>query len=253
MSINTVAVSGPRIVVAMDYDNAASCIAMAKRLDPRLCRLKVGKELFTAAGPQVVEALMSLGFDVFLDLKFHDIPNTTAKAVKAAAELGVWMVNVHASGGERMMLAARESIDKVQGLSVSESKPLLIAVTVLTSMEQQDLAGVGLNVEPRQQVLNLAKLTHQAGLDGVVCSAQEVTMLRAELGNDFALVTPGIRPLDSAADDQRRIVTPADAVALGSSYLVIGRPITQASDPVERCRAIAAEIDAEVNGKGVVS
>ena len=237
MALNMVEVAGPRIVVAMDYDNAASCVAMAQRLDPSLCRLKVGKELFTAAGPQVVEQLMGLGFEVFLDLKFHDIPNTTAKAVKAAASLGVWMVNVHASGGERMMLAAREQLDKVQGES-----PLLIAVTVLTSMERQDLAGVGLDVEPQQQVLNLAKLTRQAGLDGVVCSAQEVAMLRAELGSEFALVTPGIRPAGSAADDQRRIVTPADAVELGSSYLVIGRPITQAKDPVAKCQQIITEI-----------
>ncbi len=237
MALNMVKVAGPRIVVAMDYDNAASCVAMAQRLDPSLCRLKVGKELFTAAGPQVVDALMNLGFDVFLDLKFHDIPNTTAKAVKAAASLGVWMVNVHACGGERMMLAAREQLDKVQG-----SAPLLIAVTVLTSMERQDLAAVGLDVEPQQQVLNLARLTSQAGLDGVVCSAQEVSMLRAALGSDFALITPGIRPAGSAGDDQRRIVTPADAVALGSSYLVIGRPITQAQDPVAKCQQIITEI-----------
>lgn len=237
MVLSGVGVAGPRIVVAMDYDNAASCIAMAERLDPKLCRLKVGKELFTAAGPQVVERLMSLGFDVFLDLKFHDIPNTTAKAVKAAAELGVWMVNVHASGGERMMVAAREQLDKIAGPS-----PLLIAVTVLTSMERQDLRGVGLDVDPRDQVLNLAGLTRQAGLDGVVCSAQEVAMLRAELGERFCLVTPGIRPLDSAADDQRRIVTPADAVSMGSSYLVIGRPITQAVDPVLACKKISDEI-----------
>lgn len=237
MVVGGVNVAGPRIVVAMDYDNAASCIAMAKRLDPSLCRLKVGKELFTAAGPQVVEQLMSLGFEVFLDLKFHDIPNTTAKAVKAAAELGVWMVNVHASGGERMMIAAREQLDKVTGPS-----PLLIAVTVLTSMERQDLMGVGLDVDPRDQVLNLGNLTRNAGLDGVVCSAQEVAMLRAELGEKFCLVTPGIRPVDSAADDQRRIVTPADAIAMGSSYLVIGRPITQSMDPVFACKSISDEI-----------
>lgn len=237
MALSEIKVLGPQIVVAMDYDNAASCVAMAERLDPKLCRLKVGKELFTAAGPQVVERLMSLGFEVFLDLKFHDIPNTTAKAVKAAAELGVWMVNVHASGGERMMVAAREQLDKVAGPS-----PLLIAVTVLTSMERKDLAGVALDVDPRDQVLNLANLTRQAGLDGVVCSAQEVSMLRASLGNDFCLVTPGIRPADSAADDQRRIVTPADAIAMGSSYLVVGRPITQSQDPVLACEGIASDI-----------
>lgn len=237
MVLSRVEELGPRIVVAMDYDNAESCVAMAERLDPKLCRLKVGKELFTVAGPQVVEALMARGFEVFLDLKFHDIPNTTAKAVKAAAELGVWMVNVHASGGERMMLAAREQLDKVSGPS-----PLLIAVTVLTSMERQDLRAVGLDVEPQEQVLNLARLTQQAGLDGVVCSAQEVAMLRAKLGEAFALVTPGIRPQNSAADDQRRIVTPGDAIAMGSSYLVVGRPITQSADPVLACESIVAEI-----------
>jgi len=236
---------GPRILVAMDYDNAASCIAMATQLDPKLCRLKVGKELFTAAGPQVVEKLMGLGFEIFLDLKFHDIPNTTAKAVKAAAELGVWMVNVHASGGERMLVAAREQLDKC----AAKNKPLLIAVTVLTSMEKQDLVGVGLNIEPRQQVLNLASLTRQAGLDGVVCSAQETAMLRTELGDDFALITPGIRPAGSDANDQRRIVTPFDAIKQGSDYLVIGRPITQAQDPVDACRKIADEIQPVLIGE----
>jgi len=245
MSLNGTNGVGPRILVAMDYDNADSCMAMATRLDPKLCRLKVGKELFTAAGPQVVETLMGLGFEIFLDLKFHDIPNTTAKAVKAAAELGIWMVNVHASGGERMLLAAREQLDKV----AANNKPLLIAVTVLTSMEKQDLVGVGLNIEPRQQVLNLARLTRQTGLDGVVCSAQETAMLRAELGANFALITPGIRPAGCDANDQRRIVTPSDAIAQGSDYLVIGRPITQAPNPVEVCRAIAAEIQTTLSGE----
>lgn len=227
----------PRIVVAMDFDNASDCLAMAGRLDPALCRLKVGKELFTVAGPHVVDALMAKGFDVFLDLKFHDIPNTCAKAVKAAAELGVWMVNVHASGGQRMMEAARNELEKRSG-----DQPLLIAVTVLTSMEQSDLQQIGLDCEPQQQVLRLATLAQQSGMDGVVCSAQEAQMLSAKLGEKFCLVTPGIRPANTAADDQRRIVTPSDAINAGSHYLVIGRPITQAPDPVAACQAILASV-----------
>lgn len=229
----------PRILVAMDFDNPQACLEMASRLNPEWCRLKVGKELFTAAGPQVVESLMNRGFDVFLDLKFHDIPNTTAKAVKAAAELGVWMVNVHASGGERMMAAARNELEKRSG-----QVPLLIAVTVLTSMEASDLAQIGIAREPHEQVLKLATLAQQSGMDGVVCSAQEAGILSGALGSDFCLVTPGIRPADAAADDQRRIVTPTDAMAAGSHYLVIGRPITQAADPAAVCRAIATSIEA---------
>lgn len=227
----------PQILVAMDFDNTKSCLEMADRLSPELCRLKVGKELFTAAGPQVVEGLMKKGFDVFLDLKFHDIPNTTAKAVKAAAELGVWMVNVHASGGERMMAAARNELEKRTG-----ENPLLIAVTVLTSMEQSDLMQIGIAREPQEQVLHLASLAKASGMDGVVCSAMEASMLNRELGSEFCLVTPGIRPANAVADDQRRIVTPADAIAAGSHYLVIGRPITQSADPVATCREIAASI-----------
>lgn len=228
--------SGPRILVALDYSNAADTLALVDRLDPALCRLKIGKELFTSCGPAIVEQVMAKGFEVFLDLKFHDIPNTCAKAVKAAADLGVWMVNVHASGGRRMMEAAREVIE---GYS---QKPLLIGVTVLTSMEQSDLRDIGLDVEPQEQVVRLAKLTQTAGLDGVVCSAQEASLLRSTLGPDFDLVTPGIRPADSAADDQRRIVTPADAIALGSTYLVIGRPITQSADPIATLQKINQEI-----------
>lgn len=224
---------GPRIVVAMDFDNAEQCIAMAKRLSPQDCRLKVGKELFTACGPYIVEQLMTLGFEVFLDLKFHDIPNTTAKAVKAAAELGVWMVNVHASGGERMMLAARDILEQHSG-----QRPLLIAVTVLTSMEASDLVGVGIDRSPEEQVMKLAQLTQRCGLDGIVCSAQEASLLRTTFGSDFCLVTPGIRLESSPADDQRRTLTPSAAMAAGSSYLVIGRPITQSADPVTTCRSI---------------
>lgn len=226
------------IVVALDYDNAADAIALADRLNPSECRLKVGKELFTSSGPAVVEQLMKRDFEVFLDLKFHDIPNTCAKAVKAAAELGVWMVNVHASGGQRMMEAARNELEKYS------SPPLLIGVTVLTSMDEQDLVGLGIDATPQQQVLKLAKLAQQSGMDGVVCSAQEAQSLREQSGGDFCLVTPGIRPAGSAANDQRRIVTPVQALQWGSSYLVIGRPITQAQAPAEACAAILKDISA---------
>jgi len=229
--------TAPRIIVAMDYDNADDCLTMARRLSPEYCRLKVGKELFTRSGPAVVEQLIDLGFDVFLDLKFHDIPNTVAGAVRAAADLGVWMVNVHASGGERMMRAAREALDKCSG-----RRPILIGVTVLTSMSEEDLRQTGVERDAMAQVLHLARLSHQSGLDGVVCSAQEVSELRRQLGEDFCLVTPGIRPADSAADDQRRTLTPEEAIAVGSHYLVVGRPITQAADPVARCREIALSI-----------
>lgn len=225
--------SGSRIVVAMDFDNADQCLAMAKRLSPADCRLKVGKELFTVCGPRIVEQLMQLGFSVFLDLKFHDIPNTTSKAVKAAAELGVWMVNVHASGGERMMSEARNVLAQVNG-----PKPLLIAVTVLTSMESSDLKAVGIECSPEEQVLRLARLTQYCGLDGIVCSAQEAPLMRSHFGQEFCLVTPGIRLASSPTDDQRRTLTPSAAIAAGSSYLVIGRPITQAVDPIATCKSI---------------
>ncbi|MDR7089537.1 orotidine-5'-phosphate decarboxylase [Cellvibrio fibrivorans] len=223
----------PRIVVAMDFDNADQCLAIAKRLSPLDCRLKVGKELFTACGPKIVEQLMASGFEIFLDLKFHDIPTTTSKAVKAAAELGVWMVNVHASGGERMMVAAREILERRAG-----KPPLLIAVTVLTSMEASDLSGVGILCSPEEQVMRLARLTHSCGLDGIVCSAQEATLMRTQFGKDFCLVTPGIRLDTSPVDDQRRTLAPAAALVAGSSYLVIGRPITQSPDPAETCKSI---------------
>lgn len=226
-------VSGPRIVVAMDFDNADQCLAVAKQLSPLDCRLKIGKELFTACGPRIVEQLMRLGFEIFLDLKFHDIPSTTSKAVKAAAELGVWMVNVHASGGERMMIAAREALEGRTGRS-----PLLIAVTVLTSMEASDLSGIGIAGAPEEQVLRLAALTKNCGLDGIVCSAQEATLMRSHFGKDFCLVTPGIRLDTSPADDQRRTLTPAAAISAGSSYLVIGRPITQSPNPSDTCQSI---------------
>ncbi len=231
MSANTSATSSP-IVVAMDFSHSKACLDLASQLNPEQCRLKVGKELFTTAGPQLVEQLMSKGFDVFLDLKYHDIPNTVAKAIKAAADLGVWMVNVHASGGRRMLDAAKEAVDQ------SSMSPLLIAVTVLTSMTKEDLLSIGMDVDPEEQVMRLAKLTQMAGFDGVVCSAAEAHVLKAALGQDFCLVTPGIRLPGAAADDQRRIVTPQDAIANGSDYLVIGRPITQAADPAAVCESI---------------
>lgn len=229
--------TAPRIVVAMDYDSVDDCLTMARRLSPQHCRLKVGKELFTRGGPAVVERLQGLGFEVFLDLKFHDIPNTVAGAVRAAAELGVWMINVHASGGERMMVAAREAVDRASG-----PKPLLIGVTVLTSLSEDELRATGVTANPVEQVLHLAQLSHRSGLDGVVCSAREASALRRQHGGEFCLVTPGIRPADSGSDDQRRTVTPEAAVEAGSHYLVIGRPITQADDPIARCRTIAGQL-----------
>ncbi len=227
------------VIVALDYSTLAAVEAMAEQLDPGQCRVKVGKELFTQCGPQAVKLLADRGFDIFLDLKFHDIPNTVAGAVKAAADLGVWMVNVHASGGQRMMSAAREA------LACYRQAPLLTAVTVLTSMTEADLQGIGLSCSPIDQVQRLAKLAQDAGMDGVVCSAQETTLLRQQLGNDFLLVTPGIRPADAETDDQRRIATPVSAMASGSSYLVIGRPITQKSDPAAALAAINAELGIE--------
>jgi len=234
-------IQGPRIVVAMDFDNADDCFYMAKRLSPQYCRLKVGKELFTACGPRVVEYLMRLGFDVFLDLKFHDIPNTVAKAVKAAAQLGVWMVNVHASGGQRMMTAARDILEQ-HANHHNGHKPLLIGVTVLTSFDSHDLHSIGIAEEPEAHVLRLTQLAQHSGLDGVVCSAREASMLRSHFGKDFCLVTPGIRLENSPPDDQRRTLTPHAAMLAGSSYLVIGRPITKASDPVATCKSIIQSI-----------
>ena len=226
----------PKIIIALDYPNAAPALALADRLEPSLCRLKVGKELFTATGPAVLEKLMQRGFEIFLDLKFHDIPNTTAQACKAAASLGVWMINVHALGGRKMLEAAREAIAR------SEEQPKLIAVTVLTSMAQPDLAEIGINATSADMVLRLATLARDSGLDGVVCSAQEAALLRKHCGNEFCLVTPGIRPASASRDDQSRVMTPQAAMQAGSSYLVIGRPITQAVDPLRALLDINQEL-----------
>ena len=235
--------SDPRIIVALDYPRAEPARVFVDRVRPDLCRLKVGKELFVAAGPAFVEELAARGFAVFLDLKFHDIPNTVAQACKAAARLGVWMLNVHASGGPRMMLAAREALEGLPGLP---PRPRLIAVTVLTSMGEEELRAIGIEASARQQVLRLASLAHENGMDGVVCSAQEAPLLRPALGAEFLLVTPGIRPAGSAVGDQTRILTPAQAMRDGADYLVIGRPITQAPDPVAALEAIAREINSSI-------
>lgn len=229
----------PKIIVALDFPSQNPALALADQLDPAKCRLKVGKELFTRSGPDLVKALQSRGFDIFLDLKFHDIPNTTSAAVAAAAELGVWMVNVHASGGEKMMVACRERLE-----AFGNDRPLLIAVTVLTSMSDEDLAGIGITSSAEAHVFRLATLTKNSGLDGVVCSAQEAPRLKAEQGSDFQLITPGIRPLTADKGDQQRIMTPVDALKAGSDYLVIGRPITQAPDPLAALEAIHAEVAA---------
>ena len=227
----------PKIIVALDYDNQQDAMFMAQCLDPQRCRLKVGKELFTIAGPELIKSLHQLGFEVFLDLKFHDIPNTVAKAVLAAAKLGVWMVNVHASGGSEMMETTIAAMQTAGG-----KQPLLIAVTVLTSMDAHGLRETGINQTPAERVLELAKLTQNSGLAGVVCSAQEAQLLKQELGSEFILVTPGIRPAFASVGDQKRIMTPARAIAAGSDYLVIGRPITQAEDPMQALGLIEAEI-----------
>ncbi|RUO36559.1 orotidine-5'-phosphate decarboxylase [Aliidiomarina sanyensis] len=226
-----------RIIVALDFDDAEQALAFVKTLDPQQCRVKVGKELFTTAGPALVRTLHELGFDVFLDLKFHDIPNTVAKAVKAAAELGVWMVNVHASGGVDMMKAARHVLEPY-----GEKRPKLIAVTVLTSMASESLPEVGIQRSLNEQVLALAELAKSAGLDGVVCSAREAVMLKGALGADFLLVTPGIRPEGFATHDQHRVMSPGAAIDAGVDFLVLGRPIRESKDPNATLSAINQQI-----------
>ena len=226
-----------KVVVALDFDNKDEALSFVDKIQPSDCRLKVGKEMFTHFGPEFVRELVNRGFDVFLDLKFHDIPNTVAKAVAAAADLGVWMVNVHASGGLKMMEKAKEAL-----LPYGDKAPLLIAVTVLTSMSEEDLAGIGITRSPAEQVQHLAILTKKAGLDGVVCSAMEAESLQQLLGQEFKLVTPGIRPAGANADDQKRIMTPEQALAVGVDYLVIGRPITKTENPHTVLQAINLSI-----------
>ncbi|HDR0673142.1 TPA: orotidine-5'-phosphate decarboxylase [Pasteurella multocida] len=226
-----------KIIVALDYEKEEEALRLVDQIDPSLCRLKVGKEMFTTLGTKFVKALHDRNFDVFLDLKFHDIPNTVARAVRSAADLGVWMVDLHASGGLRMMEEAKKILEPY-----GKDAPLLISVTVLTSMEDLDLLQIGINASPMEQVIRLANLTQRAGLDGVVCSPQEVEILRANCGKDFKLVTPGIRPIGSDFGDQRRVMTPAGAIQAGSDYLVIGRPITQADNPAEVLKSINASL-----------
>lgn len=226
-----------KIIVALDYEKEAEALALVDQIDPSLCRLKVGKEMFTTLGISFVKQLHQRNFDVFLDLKYHDIPNTVARAVLSAADLGVWMVDLHASGGLRMMEEAKKILEPY-----GKDAPLLIAVTVLTSMEDLDLLQIGINASPMEQVLRLAHLTQRAGLDGVVCSPQEVEILRNTCGKEFKLVTPGIRPIGTDFGDQRRVMTPTAAIRAGSDYLVIGRPITQADNPAEVLRSINVSI-----------
>ncbi|MEO8344057.1 MAG: orotidine-5'-phosphate decarboxylase [Betaproteobacteria bacterium] len=231
----------PKVIVALDFANPMHALALADRLDPRACALKVGKEMFVVAGPEPVRWMIQRGFNVFLDLKFHDIPNTVAQACAAATRLGVWMLNVHAAGGRTMLRAARESVDATAG-EQGAKPPLLIAVTVLTSLNDDDLREQGVAGNAAAQAVKLARMTFECGLDGVVCSAVEAKDMRVALGPAFKLVTPGIRPAGSAKDDQARIITPAAAIANGADYLVVGRPITQADDPVAALASINAAI-----------
>ena len=226
--------SSSPIIVALDFPTEKEALTLVDQLEPGRCRLKVGKELFTRSGPDFVRNLVNKNYDVFLDLKFHDIPNTVARACQAGADLGVWMINVHAMGGRKMLEAAREALPS--------SNTKLIAVTVLTSMGEEDLKEIGLNNSPAQQVKQLAALTNDCGLDGVVCSPQEIALLREDLDKSFELVTPGIRPEWSVTGDQKRIMTPAQAVEAGSNYLVIGRPITQADNPMQALEKIEKEL-----------
>ena len=230
-------IQGPRIIVAFDFAAQEPAMELLARLDPGQCRIKVGKEMFTRFGPDLVRAIIGKGFDVFLDLKYHDIPNTVAAACKAAADLGVWMLNVHASGGRKMMVAAREALEGYA------QRPLLIGVTILTSLSRADIAEAGFSGEPVDNVLRLAALGQASGLDGVVCSPLETEAIRQSLGEDFLLVTPGVRPGGSSTDDQQRIKTPADAIRGGSSFLVIGRPITAAPDPMASLETIRREVE----------
>jgi orotidine-5'-phosphate decarboxylase len=233
--------SNPKVIVPLDFDNPMHALALADKLDPKACALKVGKEMFVVAGPEPVRWMIERGFNVFLDLKFHDIPNTVAQACAAATRLGVWMLNVHAAGGRAMLTAARQSVDRTAAERGGKA-PLLIAVTVLTSLGDDDLREQGLAVSTAVQAVKLARMTADCGLDGVVCSAVEAPALRAVLGAGFTLVTPGIRLAHSAPDDQTRIITPEAAIANGADYLVIGRPITRAADPVAVLAAINASI-----------
>ena len=231
-----------RVIVALDYPQQQPAMELVDQLEPDQCRLKVGKEMFTRLGPALVETLVARGFDVFLDLKFHDIPNTVAAACDAAADLGVWMMNVHASGGRRMMETAAER------LANRQQRPLVIGVTILTSLAQEDIQEVGFTGTPAENVLRLAALAESSGLDGVVCSPRESSTIREQASPAFALVTPGVRPVSAVLDDQKRVMTPGDAMRAGSTYLVVGRPITAADEPLAALSAINAEVSAALGG-----
>ena len=232
----------PRVIVALDFANPMHALALADRLDPRVCALKVGKEMFVVAGPEPVRWMIERGFRVFLDLKFHDIPNTVAQACAAAARLGVWMIDVHAAGGRAMLRAAREAVDAAAA-QAGTARPLLVAVTVLTSLDDDALRETGVDSDAKTQALRLARLARDCALDGVVCSAHEAGSLRAACGHDFVLVTPGIRPQGASANDQARIVTPEEAIRSGASFLVVGRPITAAPDPLAALAAIGRSLE----------
>lgn len=228
-----------RIIVALDFPDAKSTMDLLGKLDPGLCRVKIGKELFTRSGPELVKQIGREGFEIFLDLKFHDIPNTVAGAVRAAVDLGAWMVNVHASGGRAMMESAKSAI--------GSSGTLLTAVTVLTSLSTEDMHEIGFAGNSGEQVLRLARLSSDCGMDGVVCSAMDIAVLRENLPAGFLLVTPGIRPAGDEVGDQKRVAGPGQAIALGSSYLVIGRPVTQSSNPVQKLSEIMEEIQGKIS------
>ncbi len=234
--------SDPKIIVALDFADAALALEFTDRVTPNDCKLKIGNELFTTAGPDLVRQLVARGFDIFLDLKFHDIPNTVNKAVAAACRLGVWMVNVHAMGGQQMMQAARTAID-----ASTTHKPWLIAVSVLTSSGPQQLLQTGLGDNVAENVSRLTQLALDSGVDGMVCSALEVENLRRQFGNDPLFVTPGIRPSGASVDDQQRIMTPEQAIAAGSSFLVIGRPITQHANPLQALQRIRHSLESTKN------
>ncbi len=227
------------LIIALDFKQSESALALARALGPERCRFKIGKELFTRSGPALVSEMVKQGFEIFLDLKYHDIPNTVAQACLAAADLGVWMINVHALGGRKMLLAAREAVEKCQ------KRPLLIGVSILTSLERIDLYGVGLHGTLEDNVLRLARLSHACGLDGLVCSPHEIAPIRQAIGTQFKLVTPGIRLTDSLQDDQKRVMTPSEAIKSGANYLVIGRPVTAAPNPLQAFLEIEASINAK--------
>ncbi len=221
-----------KVIVALDFNNLTEVMEFVQQIKPSECRLKVGKELFTAYGPQIIRELQALGFEIFLDLKFHDIPNTVYKAIRVASDLGVWMVNVHASGGREMLTKARQAIED------SQHKPLLIAVTILTSLSESAVAEIGYQHSLVEQTLHLARLSYECGLDGVVCSAHEAAAIKLATSAEFLTVTPGIRLNTDKVDDQTRIMTPSIAVASGADYLVIGRPITKSVLPIETLQGI---------------